>query len=107
MWDPYVVPTPFYKRWWFICLAGLLIVLLGAVVAGGIFWLRLQDEYRAKVATFDMSKLETMEEASTIYDRNNNILGRIFLENRETVPVDELPYAMTLAAVAAEDNRFF
>jgi hypothetical protein len=34
---------------------------------------------------FDLNKLEQMESASVILDRNGKIFGQIYVENRETV----------------------
>jgi penicillin-binding protein 1A len=93
---------PFYLRAWFIILM-LLIVLPS--VAGYCYWLRIKSIYGPRAAAFDFSQLSQMESASVIYDRNGNILSRIFLENRDTV--SDFPYELTQAIVAAEDNRFY
>src|SRR5581483_1098943 len=107
--DPYEVyypprRRPFYRRVWFLLLVALVVVPLLAAVA---YYIKLKAEYGGKVAQFDFTKLEEMESASTIYDRNNNVLGRIFLENRDALPYSEFPYELTQAVIAAEDNRFF
>ncbi len=105
MWDYYAPPPkPFYRRAWFLTLASL-VLLAALAVAFGWFW--LVGEYGGRAAKFDFSKLEEMESASTIYDRNNNVFGRIFLQNRDAVPIEEIPYDMLEAVIAAEDNRFY
>lgn len=105
MWDPYKTPkTPFYQRTWF--LIPLLLIALSAVGAW-IFWTKINDEYKAKAAAFDMTKLENMESASTLYDRDKNVMGRIFLENRDTVELKDFPDSIIQAVIAAEDNRFY
>ncbi len=105
LYEAYLPPrTPFYRRAWFIVLVALIVLPL---IAGAIYYEKLKSEYEAKASKFDFSKLEEMESASTIYDRDNNLLGRIFLENRDAIPYSEFPYAMTQAVIAAEDNRFF
>ena len=109
-WDPndpyaaYLPPPrkPFYRRAWFIT---LVILLLAPVLAGLCYYLRLKSIYGARAAAFDFSQLSEMESASTVYDRYNNVLSRIFLENRDTVA--DFPYQLTQAVVAAEDNRFY
>lgn len=106
--DPYAPyypkRKPLHRRTWFI----VLLVLIGAPVAFALgYWLKLKSEYGAKVAKFDFSQLEEMESASTIYDRNNNVLGRIFLENREVVSFDQFPPELIQSVIAAEDNRFY
>ena len=104
-WDPYAAhKPPFYRRAWF--LAPVIMMILAAVCAS-VFWGRFNAEYEAKAAVFDMSKLEEMESASTIYDRNGLIMGRIFLENRDTVPLKEFPEVLVQSVIAAEDNRFY
>ena len=54
-----------------------------------------------------MSKLEQMESASVILDRNDKIFGQIYVENRETIPYDQLPRDLLNAVVAAEDSKFY
>ena len=45
----------------------------------------LVADLKAQAQTFDLSKLEQMESASVILDRNDKIFGQIYVENRETV----------------------
>src|SRR5207302_8184299 len=52
-------------------------------------------------------KLEQMESASVILDRNDKIFGQIYVENRETIPYDQLPRDLLSAVVAAEDSKFY
>src|SRR5438128_2120720 len=56
---------------------------------------------------FDLNKLEQMESASVIRDRNGKIFGQIYVENRETVPYDQLPRDLINAVVAVEDAKFY
>jgi 1A family penicillin-binding protein len=104
--DPYAAHMPrrkpFYRRAWFIILA-LLIIL--PVVGCYCYYLRLKTIYGTRAEGFDFTQLSQMESASTIFDRNGNVLSRIFLENRDTVA--DFPYQLTQAVVAAEDNRFY
>jgi penicillin-binding protein 1A len=48
-----------------------------------------------------------MESASVILDRNGKIFGQIYVENRETVPYDQLPRDLINAVVAVEDAKFY
>src|SRR6202790_1431146 len=48
-----------------------------------------------------------MESASVILDRNGKIFGQIYVENRETIPYDQLPRDLVNAVVAAEDAKFY
>lgn len=106
MWEDYYEPSrkPLYRRTWFLVLAALVVV---PVLAVGIYGLLLIREYQGKAAQFDLQKLEEMESASLIFDRNDVILGRIFIQNRDTVPLKNLPFDVVQAVVAAEDARFF
>lgn len=98
---------PFYKRFKFIALMTLLGLLLLAALAGEIAWLRMKVVYGSRAAKFDMQKLDQMETASIIYDRNNNVLGEIYIQNRVPLPLEEMPEVLRQAAVAAEDVRFW
>lgn len=104
MWNENYAPKPFYKRWWFITI--MLLVLIPAVV-GGIYLWTVKADYERRAAKFDMAELDQMESASVILDRRNRVLGRIYIQNRDTVPLDAIPYVMVQAVIAAEDNRFF
>src|SRR3954471_11879654 len=80
----------------------LLTVLLGAIYFGIV-----SSQLKAEAATYDLNKLEQMESASVILDRNGKIFGQIYVENRETIPYDQLPGDLVNAVVAMEDNKFY
>src|SRR5213594_2482618 len=83
-----------------------LIVLL-AIIFVAIYFGIVSSQLKAEAATFDLSKLEQMESASVILDRNDKIFGQIYVENRETVPYDQLPRDLVNAVVAVEDAKFY
>src|SRR4051812_655314 len=83
--------------------AAILAVLIGGVI---VYWSILAADLRAEANSFDLSKLEQMESASVILDRNDKIFGQIYVENRETVPYDQLPRDLINAVVAVEDSKF-
>src|SRR5437588_8542810 len=64
-------------------------------------------ELKNQAATLDLSKLEQMESASVILDRNGKIFGQIYVENRETIPYQELPQNLVNAVVSVEDAKFY
>src|SRR3954454_10531044 len=97
-------PVPWYKRRRYYIPAVLLLVLLGSFF---VYWSVLVADLRSEAKTFDLSKLEQMESASVILDRNDKIFGQIYVENRETVPYDQLPRDLVNAVVAVEDNKFY
>ncbi len=57
--------------------------------------------------SFDLSELEKVEVASVIFDRNGQELGRIFVQNRRPVGLDEVSTNFINALLAAEDSRFY
>ena len=80
------------------------------LVVGGIaavFFLSMRAEFNEMAAQFDLSRLEKMESASLIYDRKGDLMGKIFIQNRDPVPFEKLPRVLVNAVVAAEDNRFW
>lgn len=93
----------FQKPHFYVPLAGLLVLL----AALGVYWLILAADLSRQAESFDLSELEKMESASVIVDRNDKIFGQIYVENRETVPYDQLPRDLVNAVVAIEDNKFY
>jgi len=81
-------------------------VLVASAVAGIVGWIVVR-EYRTRAETFDLGKLREMESASVIADRNGVELGRIFIQNRDPIPLDRVPQVMIQAVIAAEDSRFY
>src|SRR5256714_4839268 len=93
-----------YKRPKFYVPIGLVLV---ALLGFGIYSWYLISVLTGESGTFDLSKLEQMESASVIVDRNDKIFGQIYVENRETVPYEQLPRDLVNAVVAVEDNKFY
>ena len=93
-----------FLRWWFtIPVCTLLIVAL----VGTIIFFKVKWDYEAQALQFDYSRLEAMESASIILDRNGIPMGRIFTQNRDQVTFDKLSPTLLEAVVAAEDARFY
>jgi len=82
-------------------------MLLAVMLIGGIWLLAEKAKWEAKAAAIDYSLLEEMESASVIYDRNDVVLGRIFIQNRDKVGIENIARTLQLAVVAAEDTRFY
>jgi 1A family penicillin-binding protein len=104
MWDISAPRKRFYRRPWFL-VPFCLFVSVGLV--GFVYGLGERAKLQAKAATFDYSRLEEMESATVIYDRNGVVLGRMFTQNRDQVKIDQLSPALLKAVVAAEDARFY
>ena len=108
----FFTPTPvdyFDRRRWFtkpkyyIPIGGAFLALIGC----GIYFWSVASTLSEEATTFDLSKLEQMESASVILDRTDKIFGQIYVENRETVPYDQLPRDLVNAVVSMEDNKFY
>jgi penicillin-binding protein 1A len=82
-----------------------LVLFVAAVALAGYGW--LVSEYSAKADAFDLNKIQKMESASVILDRNGVQIGKIFIQNRLPIPFEQIPKEMVNAVVAEEDNRFF
>jgi len=100
----YFERRPWYKSPKFY--VPLAIVFAGLLGFGIYFWY-LVNVLSAEAGTFDLSKLEQMESASVILDRNDKMFGQIYVENRETVPYEQLPRDLVNGVVAVEDNKFY
>ena len=95
---------PWYAQPWVFLPCVLVFVLLFAALLAFIpVGVSLKDQ----AAALDFSQLEQMESASVILDRNDHIFGQIYVENRETVPYDQLPPNLINAIIATEDNKFY
>lgn len=95
---------PWYSQPRFYIPIAVLIVLIGTAA---IYFSILAHELKAEAATFDLSQMEKMESASVIVDRNDKIFGQIYVENRETVPYEQIPRNLVNAVVAVEDAKFY
>ena len=100
------LPRPkkrWYRRWWFtIPFYGLLLL----AITGTVIYLKYKAEYEAKALQFDYTRLEAMESASLILDPKGNVVGRIFTQNREPVPFEDISKNLIEAVIAREDSRF-
>jgi len=72
-----------------------------------VFFSSVLFDLKAQANAFDLNKLDQMESASVILDRNGKIFGQIYVENRETVPYEQLPADLINAVVAVEDAKFY
>src|SRR5437870_4722252 len=108
----FLIPTSSYRsrrRWYarpqFYLPVTVIVLLL--IVFGAIYFGLVSSQLKREAATYDLSKLEQMESASVILDRNGKIFGQIYVENRETIPYDQLPRNLVNAVVSVEDNKFY
>ncbi|MCX6966607.1 MAG: transglycosylase domain-containing protein [Verrucomicrobia bacterium] len=96
--------TPFYCRAWFLTL-----VMLGVALAlvGLVGFSYLQQVYGSKADALDLRRLQDMETASIVFDRNGQQLGKIYIQNRDTISLKDMPAGIVPALISAEDNRFW
>ena len=73
------------------------LAFLVGVLAVGLFFAR----YERKANEFDLSKLDSVESASIIYDRYGQVFGKIFIQNREQVPLNQISQNLIDAVIAS------
>jgi 1A family penicillin-binding protein len=95
---------PWYTRPVFYLPAALVALLLFCF---GIYFAIVASQLKRQAATYDLGKLDQMESASVILDRNGKIFGQIYVENRQTIPYDQIPRALINAVIAIEDSKFY
>src|SRR6184192_381723 len=83
------------------------VIVMIPLIAVTTFFAALASGLRNQAATYDLTQLDQMESASVILDRNGKIFGQIYVENRQTVPYDQLPRDLVNAVVAIEDSKFY
>ena len=93
---------PFFLRKLFVV---TVLILLVAAGVGAWFALDFVRRYEQKAAEFDLSKLDAVESASVIYDRYGQVFGKIFIQNREQVTLDQISPYLVDAVVADEINQ--
>lgn len=104
MWNLKQNRTAFYRRPWLWIPLALIASLL--IVAFTWAWME-KSKWEERASAFDYRELSEMESASVILDRAGAVLGRIFIQNRDKVPLDKISPELLRAVVAAEDTRFY
>jgi penicillin-binding protein 1A len=109
--NQYLSPPPGYRFRppWYTRPEFYVPITVAAFVIGGLAILISMNlaDLKNQAATFDLKKLEQMESASVILDRNEKIFGQIYVENRETIPYEQLPRDLVNAIVSVEDAKFY
>lgn len=94
----------FFKTAWFY--VPLLLLVIG-VSAAAITYGVVSSKYSAIAEEFDLGVMTQMESASIIYDRNEKVFGHIYIQNRDTITLDEVAPEMIKAVIATEDARYY
>jgi penicillin-binding protein 2A len=84
-------------------------IYLGVFIVGAVLLLAILGFLGILYAQhyeIDKSKL-IMDSASTMYDREGQVVTKLYLQNREYVPLDEIPPMIRKSFMAIEDRRFY
>ena len=90
-----------WKKFLFLIVVLGLCFLLGAGVAFGLL------SQFGEFPSIDSAAAYRPSVSSKIYDRNNRIVGEIYIEKRTVVPYQTIPKHVVNAFLAAEDANFF
>ncbi|MEP2774747.1 MAG: transglycosylase domain-containing protein [Luteolibacter sp.] len=94
----------FYKRKTFWIVSFLILLLVGCVAF--VFAEQYTREYRNRATTYDLEKINELEIPSIILDRSGEEIGRIFVQNRSIMSIEDVPELFIDALMAGEDSRF-
>ncbi len=94
----------FYKRktFWFV----LFMFFSSAALVAYLYAEQYTRPYRLRAETYDLEKINDLEVPSIILDRNGTEIGRIFVQNRSIMPIEDVPDLFINALKAGEDSRF-
>ena len=86
---------------------GLFSILAALALAGTVFLILYVKDVSADLPTDQEILMHKANRASVIYDRNGEIIAKLFLENRSPVVLQEVSPWMVKATLAAEDSSFY
>jgi len=95
---------PIIFRGWFLA---IVVFALVCCLIGYLSFNAYTKDHREKANTYDLNMIKNVERPSIILDRFNREVGRMFVENRSELPIDQVPQKFINALVAGEDSRFF
>ena len=86
----------------------LLVILVAAIIAGGAIFGMVMGIIKNAPKIDATNVLNTLTESSVIVDENGNVIEQIHdpNENREIVPLSQIPEYLQNAFIAIEDHRF-
>ena len=85
-----------------LAIVSVVLACLGAISGATVF-----AHYYQKASAFDLAEMSRIEAGSLAVDRHDQRIGRISLQDRRLVSIDEVPQHLIDALVATEDSRFF
>ncbi len=83
------------------------IFCLTIVGVGGYYVDQRLQPYREIANAYDLALIPVVEQPSFILDRKGRELGRIFVQNRHNIPLEEVPPVFVNAVLAQEDQRYY
>jgi penicillin-binding protein 2A len=92
----------FKVNWKRVSIAAVGFVLVMCIVLIGFMGVILAQNYH-----IDESKLQNMLQTTTIYDKDGQEVTKLYKENREYVPLEQMPPLVKEAFIAVEDQRFY
>ena len=94
----------FFKRrgFWIFSLICLVLLVLVAIIGNAKL-----DPYRDIANDYERERVGEKEEMSFIHDRSGHELGTMFVENRFSIPLKDIPPVFVNAVLAQEDQRFY
>lgn len=90
------------KFFGFFFVVFIVVAIIGGI--GAFFYAKPRYEL---AQSFDLNDLKNIEVASRIFDRNGLELGRIFVQNRRPVTLDQVSNNFINALLSSEDSRFY
>lgn len=87
----------------FVVLILFLIAGVAAAGLGGTVLVRYYDEAK----TYDLASIAEVEAGAQALDRRGDPMGRISLQDRRLITLDQVPRHLIDALIATEDSRFF
>ncbi|MCC6446627.1 MAG: penicillin-binding protein 1A [Armatimonadetes bacterium] len=96
-------------RWWQILLrVGWLFAFFGAAILVGVIGGTYYSLSRMLPANIDINSVQKeTEEKTKIYSADGVLLAEVFEENREFIPIEQIPRQLQNAVVAIEDKYFY
>ena len=79
-----------------------LVALVGMIAVGAV-----AAKYATIARGFDLDAVDEMQVGTLVRDREGEEIGRLFIEDRKFVTLDEVPQVLIDSVVATEDCRFF
>jgi len=95
------------KSFWLILFLFLILIPSGIGLVGWKYAMDFSQPYRERAELYDMERINDLEIPSLILDRNGREIGRIFVQNRSVIPIEEVPEIFIDALRAGEDQRFY